>query len=54
MGERIPMPDWLKVQSLAQMKKTMLEVIVVLLAVLFLKVGLETQAQTGLNYNPYD
>lgn len=36
-------PDWLKVQSLGEMKQTVLEVIVVLLAVLFLKIGLETQ-----------
>lgn len=37
------MPDWLKVQILGQMKKTLLEVVVVLLAVLFLKLGLQTQ-----------
>lgn len=39
----IEMPDWLHVQSLGEMKKTLLEVVVVLLGVLFLKLGLETQ-----------
>ena len=43
----IAMPQWLKVQSLGQMKRTLLEVIVVLLAVLFLKLGLEHQAALG-------
>ena len=41
----IQMPDWLQVQSLGQMKKTLLEVVVVLLAVLFLKMGLQTQTE---------
>jgi uncharacterized membrane protein YqhA len=44
---RIRMPEWLQVQSLAQMKKPLLEVIVVLITVLFLKIGLETQAKLG-------
>jgi uncharacterized membrane protein YqhA len=44
---RIRMPDWLKVESLGQMKKTVLEVVVVLLTVLFLKLGLETQTSLG-------
>ena len=44
---RIRMPDWLQVQSLGQMKKTLLEVVVVLLAVLFLKLGLQTQGNLG-------
>ena len=44
----IRMPDWLKVQSMGEMKKTLLQVIVVLLAVLFLKVGLETQTDLSL------
>lgn len=39
------MPDWLQVQSLGQMKGTLLEIMVVLLAVLFLKLGLQTQAE---------
>ena len=46
-GVRILMPDWLQVQSLGQMKKTLLEVVVVLLAVLFLKLGLQTQGNLG-------
>lgn len=51
LGENIQVPGWLQVNNLEQMKKTMLEVIVVLLAVLFIKAGLETQAQTELNWN---
>ena len=50
IGENVKMPSWLKVQSLGQMKKTMLEVIVVLLAVQFFKVGLATETQTELNW----
>ena len=50
-GAHVPIPEWLKVQDLGQMKKTMLEVIVVLLAVLFLIVGLENQSETALNWN---
>ena len=46
---RIQIPDWLKVQSLGEMKKTLLEVIVVLLAVLFLKIGLTAEI---LNESP--
>lgn len=42
---RVSMPNWLQVQSLAQMKRTLLEVIVVLLSVLWLKLGLEFQAE---------
>ena len=45
---RIRIPDWLKVQSLGEMKKTLLEVIVVLLAVLFLKMGLTTQSEPSV------
>lgn len=45
---RIRMPEWLQVQSLGHMKKTLLEVVVVLLAVLFLKMGLQTQS--GLSW----
>lgn len=36
----IGMPDWLQVQSLGQMKKALLEMVVVLLAVLFWKSAL--------------
>ena len=46
-NSRIPMPKWLQVQSLGQMKRTLLEVIVVLLSVLFLKLGLESQPTPG-------
>ena len=42
---RIRRPEWLQVQSLGHMKKTLLEVVVVLLAVLFLKIGLQTQTE---------
>lgn len=35
------LPDWLEVKSVAQMKKTLLEVIVVLLAILFLQALIE-------------
>ena len=45
---RIQIPDWLKVQSLGAMKKTLLEVIVVMLAVLFLKMGLTTQSEPSV------
>ena len=51
-GNRIRIPEWLKVQSLADMKKTLLEVIVVLLAVLFMKLGLvESQLETQPDFN---
>ena len=50
-GADVRIPEWLKVQDLGQMKKTMLEVIVVLLAVLFLIVGLENQYESTLNWN---
>ena len=42
-GARVRVPEWLQVQDLEHMKKTMLEVIIVLLAVLFLITGLENQ-----------
>jgi uncharacterized membrane protein YqhA len=50
-GSDVRIPEWLQVQDLGQMKKTMLEVIVVLLAVLFLIVGLENQYKSTLNWN---
>jgi uncharacterized membrane protein YqhA len=50
-GSDVRIPEWLQVQNLGQMKKTMLEVIVVLLAVLFLIVGLENQYESMLNWN---
>jgi uncharacterized membrane protein YqhA len=50
-GADVRIPEWFKVQDLGQMKKTMLEVIVVLLAVLFLIVGLENQYDNDLNWN---
>jgi uncharacterized membrane protein YqhA len=36
----IPMPEWLKVQSLGEMKKTLLEVIVVALSLFWLRIVL--------------
>jgi len=50
-GARVNVPEWLQVQDLEQMKKTMLEVIIVLLAVLFLIVSLENQLSPELNWN---
>jgi uncharacterized membrane protein YqhA len=50
-GADVRIPEWLQVQDLGRMKKTMLEVIVVLLAVLFLIVGLENQYDNDLNWN---
>lgn len=50
-GADVRIPEWLQVQDLGQMKKTMLEVILVLLAVLFLIVGLENQYDSELNWN---
>ena len=38
--ERIPMPEWLKVEDLGQMKRVLLEVIMVLLTVFLLKLVL--------------
>jgi uncharacterized membrane protein YqhA len=39
-AEDIPMPEWLKVQSLGEMKKTLLEVIVVALSLFWLRIVL--------------
>jgi len=50
-GADVRIPEWLQVQDLGQMKKILLEVIVVLLAVLFLVVGLENQYERMLNWN---
>jgi hypothetical protein len=50
-GADVRIPEWFQVQDLGQMKKTMPEVIVVLLAVLFLIVGLENQYDKELNWN---
>lgn len=44
------LPKWLEVKSLGQMKKTLLEVIIVLLAVLFLKDALYLQKGTDLQW----
>ena len=38
--KNIPMPEWLKVQSLGEMKKTLLEVIVVALSLFWLRIVL--------------
>jgi uncharacterized membrane protein YqhA len=38
--KNIPMPEWLKVQSLGEMKKTLLEVIVVVLSLFWLRIVL--------------
>lgn len=48
---RVRVPEWLQVQGLEQMKRTILEVIIVLLAVLFLIIGLENQSASTLNWN---
>jgi uncharacterized membrane protein YqhA len=37
-GTKIPMPEWLRVQSLGEMKKTLLEVIVVALSLYWLRI----------------
>ena len=50
-GARVRVPEWLQVQDLEQMKKTMLEVIIVLLAVLFLITALENQSSPEVNWN---
>ena len=39
-SEDHPLPDWLQVRNVGQMKKTLLEVIILVLAVMFLQVGL--------------
>lgn len=39
-SEGDPLPDWLHVRNVGQMKKTLLEVIILVLAVMFLQVGL--------------
>ncbi len=40
-----PLPAWLQVKNIGQMKKTLLEVIVVLLAVVFLQAGFADEAE---------
>ena len=37
-AEKIPMPEWLKVQGLGEMKKTLLQVIVVALSLFWLRI----------------
>ena len=44
-------PQWLKVSSIATLKKTLLEVLVVLLSVVFVKGLLENLSTTGLQWN---
>ena len=39
VSEQHPLPDWMQVKNIGQMKKTLLEVIIVLLAVVFLQEG---------------
>jgi uncharacterized membrane protein YqhA len=50
-AESFRIPDWLRATSLGQMKKTMLEVIIVVLAVLFLKNVLANQQMAEMDYN---
>ena len=40
-----PLPDWLMVKNVGQMKKTLLEVIILVLAVMFLQVGLAQETE---------
>ena len=44
-------PQWLKVSNIATLKKTLLELLVVLLSVVFVKGLLETISTTGLRWN---
>lgn len=46
--EENPLPGWLQVKNVGQMKKTLLEVIILVLAVVFLQVGLGEE--TGLRW----
>ncbi|MHC4619021.1 MAG: YqhA family protein [Planctomycetota bacterium] len=46
----LKMPKWLEVKSLGQLKKTLLEVIIVLVAVLFLKDALYLESGTELHW----
>jgi uncharacterized membrane protein YqhA len=43
----IPMPQWLQVESVGQMKRVLLEVIMVLIGVLFLKLVFTAQEDIG-------
>ena len=40
-----PLPEWLRVKNVGQMKKTLLEVIVLVLAVLFMQVALAEETE---------
>lgn len=44
-SEDHPLPDWLQVKNVGQMKKTLLEVIILVLAVMFLQVGLAQETE---------
>jgi uncharacterized membrane protein YqhA len=44
-SEDNPLPDWLQVKNVGQMKKTLLEVIILVLAVMFLQVGLAQETE---------
>ncbi|MDJ0707419.1 MAG: YqhA family protein [Leptolyngbyaceae cyanobacterium MO_188.B28] len=44
-------PQWLKVSNIATLKKTLLELLVVLLSVVFVKGLLETVSTTGLHWD---